>query len=379
MTQAIGVSAELHREVPSTATRPAIDFDAFGRDIDALLERTRQSLGERDVHYIQQVIRWQRGFEVAGRGLLFLGLFPPAWIAGTACLGASKILENMEIGHNVMHGQYDFSRDPALASSTYEWDIVCPSDQWRHSHNYLHHTFTNVRGLDHDLGYRILRVDETQPWRPVHRFQPIYTLALGAFFQWGVAMHDVDMPRYVFRPSERTDEERAKVRAIGRKAWRLVLKDYVLFPLLAGPAALAVLSGDLVANLVRNLWSFAVIFCGHFPEATETFDPSVLEGESRGAFYYRQIRGSANFEGSWLMHLASGHLSHQIEHHMFPDIPAHRYPEMGRDVRAICEKHGVPYNTNSLWAQIKSVARRIFRLSSPPATETTGDRVVEVL
>ena len=60
------------------------------------------------------MIRAQRGLEVAGRGLMFAGFFPPAWLAGVTALSLSKILDNMEIGHNVMHGQYDWMNDPEL-------------------------------------------------------------------------------------------------------------------------------------------------------------------------------------------------------------------------------------------------------------------------
>jgi fatty acid desaturase len=341
------------------------EIEAFGAELDELLLRTKRDLGERDVRYIRRVIRVQRALDAGGRALLFASVFPPAWIAGTACLSLAKIIENMEVGHNVLHGQYDFSNDPALSSKTYEWDTACPATQWKHSHNYLHHTFTNVRGVDHDLGYRILRVEESQPWRWTTLFQPVYAAGLALFFQWGVAAHDVDMPRYLTRPGARTEQDRAKVRELRAKASRQVLKDYVLFPLLAGPSALPVLAGNAIANLARNVWAFTVIFCGHFPEGTETFPPEAIEGKSRGAFYLRQLTGSANFEGSWLLHFMSGHLSHQIEHHMFPDVPAHRYPEMSREVRAICAKYGVRYNTGSLWKQAWSVVKKIFRLALP--------------
>jgi len=358
----------------SNTTLSPADLEAFGAELDDLLVRTKADLGERDVSYIRRVIRVQRGLEITGRVLLFGSAFAPAWILGTASLAAAKIIENMEIGHNVMHGQYDFARDPSLSSTTYEWDNVCPSDQWRHSHNYLHHTFTNVRGVDHDLGYRLLRVDESQPWRWTAALQPIYAAALATMFQWGVAAHDVDMVKYLGSPKERTDEDRAKVRGIGRKAKRQLLKDYVLFPLLAGPYALPVLAGNVVANLVRNVWAFSVIFCGHFPDGTETFPPETLEGETRGGFYLRQITGSANFDGSWLLHFMSGHLSHQIEHHLFPDVPAHRYPEMAREVRAICAKYGVPYNTSSFGRQLLTVGKKIFRFAWPTRkTEATSE------
>jgi fatty acid desaturase len=345
---------------------PPEQVEAFGAEIAALHDRVRGELGERDARYIRRTVRLQRRAEVAGRALLFAGIFPPAWVAGTALLSFSKIVENMEIGHNVLHGQYDWMNDPALSSATYEWDNVCPADQWRHSHNYLHHTFTNVRGLDHDLGYRLLRVTEEQPWEPRFLPQLAYMATLGTLFQWGVGAHDVDMEAYLRTPAaERDPEETSKVRGMLRKAKRQLLKDYVLFPLLAGPFALPVFLGNLVANLARNVWSFAVIFCGHFPEGTATFSPESLDRETRAGWYLRQLLGSANFEGSRGLHFMSGHLSHQIEHHMFPDIPAHRYPEMSREVRAICEKYGLPYNSGSLGRQFLSVVKRVARLSLP--------------
>jgi fatty acid desaturase len=344
------------------------EVEAFGAELDDLLRRTKADLGERDVRYIRRVRRLQLSLEVAGRGLLFASFFPPAWILGTAALSLSKIMENMEIGHNILHGQYDFSGDPALQSKTYEWDSVSPADQWRHSHNYMHHTYTNVREVDADLGYRMLRIEESQPWRWTTLFQPFYAAALAVLFQWGVAVHDVDFRKYLLDPASRTDETRAKVRGIRNKALKQVLKDYLLFPLLSGPSFFLVLAANAVANLVRNVWAFSVIFCGHFPEGTETFPAQTLEGETRGAFYLRQIAGSANFEGSRLLHFMSGHLSHQIEHHMFPDIPAHRYPELSVEVRAICEKYGVAYNTGSLGRQLWSVVKKIFRLALPPIT-----------
>jgi NADPH-dependent stearoyl-CoA 9-desaturase len=353
------------------------DTEAFGAELDDLLRRTKADLGERDVRYIRRVRRLQLSLELAGRGLLFAGFFPPAWILGTAALSLSKIIENMEVGHNILHGQYDFSGDPALSSKTYEWDSVSPADQWRHSHNYLHHTYTNVREVDADLGYRMLRIEESQPWRWTTLFQPFYALTLAVLFQWGVAVHDVDFRKYLTDPSSRTDETRAKVRGIRNKALKQVLKDYLLFPLLSGPSFFFVLAGNATANLVRNVWAFLVIFCGHFPDGTETFPAEALEGETRGAFYLRQIAGSANFDGSKLLHFMSGHLSHQIEHHMFPDIPAHRYPELSVEVRAICARYGVAYNRGSLGGQLWSVVKKMHEGARPSSVNCPKSGVRE--
>ena len=138
-------------------------LEAFGQELDAIRQRIIADLGEEDATYIRGIVKRQRQLEVAGRALMYL---PPAWPLAVAALSVSKILDNMEIGHNVMHGQYDWMGDPGLSSRMYEWDNVCPSDQWKYSHNYIHHTFTNILGKDRDIGYGILRRDEDQKWHP---------------------------------------------------------------------------------------------------------------------------------------------------------------------------------------------------------------------
>lgn len=342
------------------------EIEAFGARMDAIREAARRELGARDAEHIRSMIRLQRRAEIAGRALLFAGILPPAWVAGTALLSLSKILENMEIGHNVMHGQYEFLGDPTLRGRDYEWDTACPGDQWRHSHNVVHHTYTNVVGKDRDVGYGILRVTDQQPWNPGYLLQPLHAIALMLFFQWGVALHDLEVEK--IRTGEKSLKQvLVELRAIAKKGGKQVLKDYLLFPLLAGPFFVPVLAGNVTANLVRNIWAFLVIFCGHFTEGVAMYDVSTLEGETRGAWYLRQLRGSSNLEGGRVMHLLSGHLSHQIEHHLFPDIPAHRYPEMAEQVRAVAAEYGQHYETGTLGAQLLTVAKRLLVGSLPSA------------
>ena len=304
--------------------------EAFGRELDALKERVIADLGERDATYIRRIIKAQRALEVGGRALLFGGIFPPFWLAGTAMLGLSKILDNMEIGHNVMHGQYDWTgRSGDCPAAEFEWDTACPGDQWRHSHNYMHHTYTNIVGMDRDIGYGILRMSEDQTWRPYFLGNPIYAFLLMVLFQYGVALHELETER--IRAGEITlADKREILEGIWRKTKRQTLKDYVAFPLLAGPFAPWVFAGNLTANLIRNVWSYMIIFCGHFPEDVQEFSIEETKAETRGMWYFRQILGSANLTGGKLFHILSGNLSFQIEHHLFPDIPAHRHAEISR-------------------------------------------------
>nr|WP_197383352.1 acyl-CoA desaturase [Mycolicibacterium mengxianglii] len=359
-------------------SHPTIDLtreeaDEFGAELDAIKERVMSSLGEADAQYIRRVIKIQRALEVGGRGLLFAGALPPFWLAGTAMLGLSKILDNMEIGHNVMHGQYDWMGDPVLSSKQFEWDTACPADQWRHSHNYMHHTHTNIVGMDRDIGYGVLRMSEDQRWHPYYLGNPVYAFLLMVLFQYGVAMHELETER--IRSGEISlADKREVLEQIWQKTRRQVLKDYVVFPLMAGPTAPLVFAGNLSANLIRNIWSFMIIFCGHFPDGTQEFSIAETADESRGQWYFRQVLGSANLTGGALFHLLSGNLSHQIEHHLFPDMPARHYATIAGEVEKICERYGIPYNAGPLPRQFGTVVRKIVKLALPSRTKSgAGD------
>jgi len=320
--------------------------------------------GERDATYIRKIVKAQRRIEATGRGLLFLGFLPPAWLAGTAALTVSKILDNMEIGHNIMHAQYDFMQDPAYNSKKFEWDHASTSKQWLHSHNYLHHTFTNVQGVDRDIGYGVLRMSEDQKWHPYYLLNPLWAALLATFFEYGIAMHDLEVEK-VWKGRKPRKEIVQWARDSWGKLSKQLLRDYLLFPALAGPGAPFVLAGNFVANRARDWWTWGIIFCGHFPDGVQQFSRDYIKNETRGQWYYRQLLGSANIEGSKLFHIMNGNLSFQIEHHLFPDLPAHRYAEISVEVREICERYGLPYNSGPFLKQFGTVVRTIFRLSLP--------------
>ncbi len=337
---------------------------ALAEELDQLKHRTLQKLGSEDARYIRRVVRCQRFTALGGRLLLFFGFNPLTWPLGILALASAKILENMEIAHNVMHGQYDWMNDPRLNSQTYEWDIVGTADNWRKTHNFEHHTHTNILGLDGDLGYDITRISDRQRWHPAFLLQPLYNVIFALLFQWGVALQDIKLGRYVLRKRP-WSEAATKLRPIARKSAFQLAKDYLFFPLLAGPNFVAVLIGNLIANGLRNLWTYSIIHCGHFPAGVRIYTREECRQESRGHWYARQMNGSANLEGSRLFHILSGHLSHQIEHPLFPDIPARRYPEMAPEVRAICRRYGQHYNSGSFFRQFGSVIGKFCRYALP--------------
>ena len=381
--------AEARHTAPGPATPEALAV--FAQELDAIRDRARAQVGEVDARYIVRLLWAIRTLEATGRGGLLLaglgmaamGAFswaPWGWVAlgSLTCLGLSKCLQNMEFGHNVMHGQYEWMNDPRFEGKSHEWDSACSKEDWRDFHNHMHHHYTNVEGVDRDFGYGMLRLSAEMKWEPRHLMQAPYALIVALLFEWAIAIHNLEFERL------RTDREATKARI--QRLWprarakmgRQLRTDGLWWPLLAaalgawlgglGGAWLAgssVLVGNVLAGVIRNVWTFVVIFCGHFTDGVHLFPAQDVASESRGHWYLRQVLGSSNLRGGRWFHLMTGNLSHQIEHHLFPDLPARRYAEVAPAVREVCRRHGVPYNTGSLVGQFFTVARRIVRHSFP--------------
>ncbi|XID76123.1 fatty acid desaturase family protein [Alkanindiges sp. WGS2144] len=362
----------------SRSLSPA-QIEEFGRKIDAIRAETMAKIGKEDSDYIYKVRNFVRYTEIASRAMLMVaGWIPPVWLLGTAMLGVSKIVENMELGHNVMHGQFDWLNDPSLNGANYDWDTIGTGDDWKYTHNYIHHTYTNVVGKDHDVGYGLMRMTREQQWEPRFLFNIPLAAQLLLAFEWYVGvqnLHLEDAIIYKTKSWKQVWNDAAKFR---KKAVRQIAKDYVFFPLIAGPNALPVLAGNFTANIIRNLWAGSVIFCGHFTEDAEMM-PDNTANETKAEWYLRQIRGSSNFTGGKIIHFMSGNLSHQIEHHLFPDVPANRYQEMAPKVRAVCEEYGQNYNSASFARQFATVWVRLAEHSLPDQMvdriKATGSRL----
>jgi len=402
----------------------AEQIEALGREFDELHEQVKADLGDRDAKYIRSMIAFQRKLALIGRVELIASRWRVPWILGASTLGLAKILENMEIGHNVLHGQWDWMNDPVINSRAWDWDTASTAEAWRHSHNFIHHTYTNILGKDRDLGYEIMRIDPEQGWHPVYLFQPFYNILLAMLFEWGVAVHDLNFE--AIRKGEKDAKQlRRELKGIAGKARTQITKDYIAWPLISGlvmtgieaamiaarslderkdgPAHqlsrkarramrragrrngassdgvlsqlvarrsfrepfMRTLTANVVANLIRNVWSYAIIFCGHFPDQTYTFTQEETKDETRGGWYVRQLVGAANIDGGPLFHVISGNLGYQVEHHLFPDMPSTRYGEIAPKVREICERYDLPYNTGPFHQQLGMVQRTILRLALP--------------
>jgi len=194
---------------------------------------------------------------------------------------------------------------------------------------------------------------------------------------------------------KRSDDRQGTVvrlREFSTKAARQLVKDYVAFLAVTSlsPAATyrSTLTANAVANVIRNVWANAVIFCGHFPDGAEKFTKTDMVGESKGQWYLRQMLGSANIDGGPVMDFMTGNLSYQIEHHLYPDLPSNRLAEISVRVRALCDKYDLPYTSGPFLVQYGKSWRTIAKLSLPDkylrdtaddAPETRSERMFDQL
>lgn len=204
--------------------------------------------------------------ELSGRVLLAASTKRAAWWAGTVTLAVAKIIENMEIGHNVLHGQWDWMNDPEIHSSTWEWDMAGAAKHWRITHNVEHHKYTNILDLDDDVGYGLLRVTRDESWKIRNLFNIPFNFMLAAGFEWGIALQHLEL-RKIWKKETR-EATKQRLRELVRSAASQLFKDYVAFPAITaispGATYRSTLTANATANLLRNFWSNAVIFCGHF-------------------------------------------------------------------------------------------------------------------
>ena len=230
-------------------------------------------------------------------------------------------------------------------STVWELDTFCSSD-WstftlRHPH------LDNVLGKDRDS----LRDQRTTSETVDPVYWPALLQQLLCCCSSGACVHEVDFQKLAAGTPEQKATQLELLDGFARKAGRQIAKDYVLWPALAGPAFAEVAVADAVANLIRNIWSYAIIFCGHFPDGVHLFGREVIEDETRPGWYLRQLLGSANISGGPAFHVLAGNLSHQIEHHLWPDMPSNRYQKVAPRVKALCARYGLPYNSGPLRRQ----------------------------
>ncbi|MFT3908818.1 MAG: acyl-CoA desaturase [Ferruginibacter sp.] len=243
---------------------------------------------------------------------------------------------------------------------------------WKQKHNIIHHTYTNVDGIDDDIAKSpIIRQCETQKWVPAHQVQHLYlsfVYALSPIF-WVFIMDPV---KYFSRKIYTT------------AAWKMTPKNHIIFWLtkiyyLAVYIAIPVMVwgwgawaiGYFVMNAVMGITLSFVFQLAHVVENTE-FEHIPLDETKHvdTAWAIHQIRTTANFSMknkviSWFV----GGLNFQVEHHLFPKVSHIHYPAISKIVQEKCKEFNLPYyNNESFWGAIASHFRVMKNLGKRPAS-----------
>lgn len=355
---------------------PRDDLDAFAGELEELGRRVRASLGPDDLAYMRRVVQVSRASGLIGRLLIAGSATPIGFGLGVSLLSLHKVLEVGEIGHTVLHGTYDkLDATGALASRTFWWEFPIDEDAWRHGHNIRHHRYTNIVGRDADTAFGFLRLTDEAPHRLLSYLQLPATL-FGALPSFGLLgqLHYTGVfdlllgngltSRFDFIPDRRP-------RTIAKTLWHAAkkpllywAKNYGLYPALAGPFGVKLIAGTWLAERVRDIWAGITILSSHTGPHVASFPVGTRAG-SKGEYYKMQVEAANNFEMPHAISILCGGLDHQIEHHLFPELPPNRTRAIARDVRDICARYGVRYQSSGLATTVLNTARSIARLSLP--------------
>jgi linoleoyl-CoA desaturase len=350
---------------------------AFGRAIDALRAEIEAELGPDDARHIQRIGALSRRCELIGRGLLQLCFEPVGFSLGTFALWLHKVIELSEIGHMALHGAYDgLAGAERYQSRDFRWKAPIDEGNWRVVHNERHHQFTNIAGKDPDINFGRIRTSAHVPYQMAHALQPLSNLVTWFGFANSINLHVTGMLDLYFNPGQAEvlpDKERGTVRAAQRsflrKFMRYHAREYVAFPLLAGPFFAKVLVGNLLSEVGRDLWAGAIIYCGHI--GARDFARGT-QAESRAHWYVMQVESARDLELPDFLRLLAGGLDRQIEHHLFPRLPPNRLRAIAPRVRALCAAHGVDYRSDSLSRSLRAVFSELRRLASPDVKPTSA-------
>lgn len=340
---------------------------SFQRALDALRDEVDAQIGADDQAHLERIVRASRALEVAGRALIHFSLDPLTFGVGVASLSAHKALELMEVGHMALHGAYEKLPDSRFHAKSFTWKAPIDEKSWMLGHNVRHHQYTNIAGRDPDLDFGQLRLAGGIKYKPLHRLQPLTNVISWFAFANAINLHvsgmlDIylDKREPAVLRDQSVDSKLAAHKAFLGKYLRYHAKEYVVFPLLAGPFFLKTLLGNVLSDMARDLYAGAIIYCGH---VGATDFPADTKANGRGEWYAMQVEAAYNVDLPHLGSVLGGALDRQIEHHLFPRLPPNRLREIAPRVRAICEAHGVKYRSGRWPTRLKEVFRDLRKLS----------------
>lgn len=347
-------------------------LESFGRALDALRKEVESDLGARDAAHIKRIGAISTTMEVVGRGLIHFSFEPIGFGLGVGALWAHKSLELMEIGHMALHGAYDrVDAGKRYESKGFHWKAPIDEASWHTGHNVRHHQYTNIEGRDPDINFGVLRLSARVPYRAAHALQPVSNLLSWFAFTTAINLHVTGMiDAYVHagEPEMLRDRSPASLRTARRaffsKMARYYGKEYVFYPMLAGPFFWKTLLGNALSEVGRDVYAAATIYCGHVGASDY---PRGTHAKGRARWYVMQAEAARDIDVPLPVSILCGALDRQIEHHLFPRLPPNRLREIAPRVRAVCEAHGVRYRSDSWPRTLVDVWHKLRGLSSKHA------------
>jgi len=270
-----------------------------------------------------------------------------------------------------LHGAYDgLPHSERFQSQKFRWKAPIDEESWKRGHNVRHHQYTNIAGKDPDLDFGVLRLSPRISYKAVHALQPWTNYMSWLGFATAISLHVTGMLELYFgQPSPEQPHAQSEPSTPGADAARATFlkkwlwyygREYGLFGvLLAGPLLPKVWLGNFLSELGRDLFSAAIIYCGHV--GAQDY-PSDYDPQTRADWYVMQAEAARDVEVPHWLSILCGGLDLQIEHHLFPRLPPNRLREIAPRVRAICAAHGVEYRADSWPQTLRSVASELARL-----------------
>ena len=190
--------------VNPTAHLTPEDIEQLGIELDAIRQDILDARGEKDAAYIRQVVDVQRRLEL-GQPRRAARHRAPARLGGRHRRPVGR-QDPGEHGDRPQRHARPVGLDARPEDPLDDLGVgqrVDPAEQWKHAHNEIHHTYTNIVGKDNDLGYGIMRVDEDQRWHPMYLAQPFWNFINACFFEYGIAAYDLELGRNLRIPKEK--------------------------------------------------------------------------------------------------------------------------------------------------------------------------------
>ncbi|MEA2723707.1 MAG: linoleoyl-CoA desaturase [Gemmatimonadales bacterium] len=299
-------------------------------------------------------------------GMALSNLLPGWGLLGVAILmGVTMAGIGFSVSHDALHGAYS-SRGwvnrmlgasfDALGANGYMWQIT---------HNVIHHTYTNIHGVDEDLSVSpLLRLSPEAPWKPFHRYQHWYACAaysLSTLFWVFVKDFKYFLQRDLGPLRDRKHSPSEIAWLIGSKA--IYFSYALVIPLLVIDRPWwQVIAGFVLVHLVAGVILGVVFQLAHVVEGTEHPVPAI-SGEMEHAWTIHEMLTTSNFaNGNPFISWYVGGLNYQIEHHLFPRVCSVHYPALSGVVRTVAQRHGVPYNEHRTLIGAVSSHHRMLKL-----------------